>query len=147
MNLYSKNNLAVKKGSAGEEAALYWFKLYGWTMFRTQPETKCIGLDSLRRPLLIYAKGKGIADYTGYRGFKCGCGDLYQVYTACECKVHGGDNMPASVLSSEQRDWMRNNVPPGSGFVFILWDDGRGEIHPFIYMGSYKKGQGLGYEQ
>jgi len=130
------NKFSVRKGAAGERALEYWARLHGWTLFRTQPATKCIGFDRrYKRPIVIYSEDGGISDYTGYVGANP------PHYVAVECKCHDGDTMPASVLTMQQRQWM-GSLPKGCAFVFVVWQSGTPEMYEFIEKGSYKRSKG-----
>lgn len=117
-------------GEAGERAAELWFRVNGWHMTRTQPETRTVWAKG--RPVVVNCGSGGVADYTGYRLRPI---DKAPIYAACEVKEASADTMPCSRLTKEQRDWMES-IPDMCRFVGILWPDGTFSVLP------YKAGRG-----
>ena len=128
----------MNNGTVGEQVAEAWFRRNGWVMERHQPPTRVVYVRG--RPTVIHEKSDGVADYTGYDYYPCGCGDVYPVYRACEVKEATGLSMPASRLTKEQRAWMASR-PLGTAFVAVVWMDGNPacEVFPFVGKGSYKR--------
>lgn len=139
----------MPSGKLGETAAAIFFRIHGWTMFRTQPETTIIKtlspniLKNLARTwpsffgriafwgYLVLARMRrgGIADFTGY--------DKDGKYVACEVKEAQGDSMPCSRLEKDQKKWLWA-LPGGSAWVGIYWlSHGRFTLHEFKLKGSY----------
>lgn len=122
-------------GVAGETAAQFLFNKLQWKMYRHQPPTRYIVVKN--RPVIVPCKTNGMPDFTGYT--KCTAIPLYR---ACEVKEANGKSMPASRLSTEQREFLRD-LPNQSSYVCILWDDGLTEIFYFVPRGRYVKGAGV----
>jgi hypothetical protein len=129
-------------GTFGEQRAEWWFSANDWTMFRTQPATRVVFVNS--KPTTINYGTGGIADYTGYvrvtRKFAGLTEDKYCYdyrYVAVEVKEFSGDSMPASRLDKRQRDWMAK-LPGGCAWVMGVRPDGKCFVWEFKSRGSYK---------
>jgi len=117
-------------GTAGEEAAAYWFARHGWRMWKVPPDIRVCGQTGRPGVFLAAFKPGGMPDFLG-------C-NRYGDFMAVEVKECRQNSMPASRLSQKQRAFL-SSLREGQAHVGVLWRDGKFEVFQFVNQGSYKK--------